>query len=108
MNIKVVSKRSLSPELGWSDIYVGRPSPLGNPFQMNTEAERDSVVAQYRKWLWAQIQDGSASAGYELIAIARRVKKGEQIRLVCFCAPRKCHADIIVNAINWLIESGRV
>jgi len=108
MNIKVVSKRNLSSELGWSDVYVGRPFPLGNPFAMKSEADRETVVAAYRIWLWAEIKNESSKARAELFAIARRVKAGESIRLVCWCKPLACHADIIVSAVNWLIASEQV
>lgn len=87
MIIKVVSKRSLNPELGWTDIYVGRPNALGNPFVLKNESQRDEVVQQYRAWLWSQIKDESSKARIELFKIAKRVKSGEKIRLACWCSP---------------------
>lgn len=104
MNIKVVSKRNLNPELGWSDVYVGRPSALGNPFMMKNESERSLVISQYRKWLWAEINNESSKARAELFKLASRVKSGEKVRVVCWCNPLPCHGDIIVKAVNWLIN----
>lgn len=105
VNIKVVSKRGgLSPELGWTDWYVGRPSVLGNPFTVKTETERSVRIAQYRKWLWEQIQLDT-DVLYELIAIARQLVQGQKVRLICWCAPNPCHADVIMSAVKWIIES---
>jgi hypothetical protein len=36
--------------------YVGRPSPLGNPFALGRDGSREQVIARYRRWLWAQLQ----------------------------------------------------
>ena len=36
--------------------YVGRPSPLGNPFVLGRDGNREEVIAEYRHWLWAQMQ----------------------------------------------------
>ena len=37
--------------------YVGRPSPLGNPFAMRDECQRDAVVDAYARWLEARMQE---------------------------------------------------
>ena len=39
------------------DVYVGRPSPWGNPFPLHNpkdEAERAAVLRRYREWLATQ------------------------------------------------------
>lgn len=36
------------------DVYIGRPSILGNPFKLNPGDDRDAVIAKYRKWLMGQ------------------------------------------------------
>jgi hypothetical protein len=35
-------------KLGARGIYVGRPSPLGNPFPLQCEAQRSAVIAVRR------------------------------------------------------------
>ena len=40
-----------------SQAYVGRPSPLGNPFQLSRDGSHAEVIASYRHWLWAQLQE---------------------------------------------------
>ena len=36
--------------------YIGRPSPLGNPFMIGRDGTRDEVIAKYRVWLNDQLQ----------------------------------------------------
>ena len=98
MEIAVLAKPSLSDPLpGVHREYVGRPSKLGNPFPMRKEADRAKVVEQYTAWLRSQYAaKGPVRKELErLLSIARR----QPLELVCFCAPKSCHADIIRNAI---------
>lgn len=96
--IRVLNKRSLSSPLpGVAREYVGRPSPLGNPFPLRQETDRDLVVQQYRDWLRKQWQaNGPAKA--ELLKLCKLAKAGD-LELVCWCAPKACHADVIREAI---------
>ena len=113
-NVKVVNKKTLSDELGWTDIYINRPSPLGNPYPMSGEHSRKTVCELYHRWLWKQMQiawrnnDGQSSVWNELKRIALLVKSGVNVRLICFCEPLDCHGNSIVKAINWLIAEGKV
>jgi hypothetical protein len=83
-------------------IYVGRPSPLGNPFPLHCEAERAAVIGDYEDWLAEQLLDARSAASIEMSRLAALARK-QDICLVCFCAPKACHADIIkrtIEAIN--------
>lgn len=71
------------------DVYIGRPSKWGNPFPLRHEALRDEVIAQYEEWLKSQPQ---------LVRAAKRVLRGKV--LGCWCAPRKCHGDILLRIAN--------
>jgi hypothetical protein len=87
---------------GARGIYVGRPSPLGNPFPMQGEAERAAVIQAYEDWLAEQLLDPSSPASREIHRLAELARKLD-LCLVCFCAPKACHADIIkrtIEAIN--------
>ena len=85
---KVVNKR-VEP----FDVYIGRGSKWGNPFVMRNEADRARVIEAYRKFLWQEIKAGRISKD-ELLALDGK-------RLGCFCAPKPCHGDVIVAAIEW-------
>lgn len=100
--IRVVNKRYRhAPMANEVLVYVGRPSVLGNPFPMRGEEDRDHVVAQYRQWLDAQRRANSA-AWREVKRLAALSAEGKALALQCYCAPRKCHADVIKSAIEYI------
>jgi hypothetical protein len=87
---------------GASGIYVGRPSPLGNPFAMQGEAGRAAVICDYEEWLAEQLLDPSSPASIEIYRLAKLARK-QDLCLLCWCAPLPCHANIIkrtIEAIN--------
>lgn len=99
MEITVLSRRAgLSDPLpGTTRVYVGRPSALGNPFAMRSEADRERVVANYRTWLRNHYQAGGPER-QELEHLLQLALAGP-LELVCYCAPRNCHADVIREAL---------
>jgi hypothetical protein len=100
MEITIVNKRVLNDPLpGVIRVYVGRPSPLGNPFVVGRDGDRATVIAKYRKWLYANLNTREVRLALDdLLASARK----SPIELVCWCAPAACHANIIARAITWL------
>src|ERR1051325_8098751 len=84
---------------GARGIYVGRPSPLGNPFQMRSEADRAAVIRAYERWLREQLHDEQSAASRGIRELAERARKQDGC-LVCWCAPRPCHADVIKRVIE--------
>ena len=87
---------------GACGIYVGRTSSLGNPFPMQGEATRAAVIRDYEDWLAEQLLDPSSPASREIHRLAESARK-QDLCLLCFCAPKACHADIIkrtIEAIN--------
>jgi hypothetical protein len=91
-------------------VYIARAgrgrlgSALGNPFVLRDESGRDEVVEQYRRWLWEQVRSGTGAAWEELVKLAQRVAAGEAVRLGCWCAPRRCHGDVVRSCLEWMIE----
>jgi len=98
--IDVGNKQTQSAQPG--DIYIGRPSPLGNPFVLGRDGDRATVIAQYRRWLIAQRAAGPGNAGFDeltrLVALAKR----RPLRLMCFCKPLACHGDVIAELLHEL------
>jgi len=84
---------------GARGISVGRPSPLGNPFAMQGESTRAQVIRDYEAWLAEQLLDPKSAASVELHRLAALARK-QDLCLVCFCAPKACHADIIKRTIE--------
>jgi len=70
-------------------IYIGRPSKFGNPFHVSIGQNRERVVQLYREHVMANP---------ELIAMIKRELKGKSV--VCFCAPRACHGDVLLEIAN--------
>ena len=65
------------------DIYIGRPGPWGNLFQIGRDGTRDEVIQKYAAWI--QTQPHLLS---QLPALQGKV-------LGCWCAPQACHGDIL-------------
>lgn len=100
--IKVVNKKhhALCPH----DIYVGRPSILGNPYG-HPACGRVESITRYRQLLAdALARAVGISNGKEIRRairqLAMQVLNGHEIHLVCWCAPEPCHADVIKAAIQ--------
>lgn len=94
MIVLITNKRS-----GGQGYYVGGPSPLGNPYRMRDEAEREQVIAQYARWLrkrllkddqvrsemsrlYRELRRGGSSlpAGTAPGAVTRRSSQGRWLR----------------------------
>jgi hypothetical protein len=86
--------------------YVGRPSPLGNPFQLGRDGSRAEVIASYRRWLWAQLQEPGSAQRQELERLLGMAQAGP-LELLGWCAPLPCHAEVIRSALSWLAEQQR-
>ena len=82
-------------------IYVGRPSPLGNPFAIGKDGTRDEVIAQYWQWLRRQwvLRTPVRTALERLVTQYQRTGV---LTLLCHCSPKRCHASVIADAIHKL------
>jgi hypothetical protein len=102
--IFVVNKRTHKPTD--RDVYIGRPTPLGNPYthQLGTTAEihvgtREEAVLMYRLWLPKQIIGGNKEVIEALQNIQQMAEHDDDVYLVCWCAPKKCHGEVIRDLI---------
>jgi hypothetical protein len=84
---------------GARGIYVGRPSPLGNPFVLRSEADRAAVIRAYERWLREQLRNPSSPASREIRRLAQ-LARTRDLCLVCWCAPLPCHAEVIQRVIE--------
>lgn len=71
-------------------VRVCRPTKWGNPFRpaTNSDSERNKCCAKYRRYLLANkalLGDLNELAGKDLW---------------CFCAPKRCHADFLLELAN--------
>ena len=76
------------------DVYIGRGrgSKWGNKFVIGRDGEREEVIRKYREWLLGNKE--LMNCLYEL--------KGKV--LGCFCKPKACHGDVLVELVNELRE----
>ncbi len=72
-------------------VYIGRPTVYGNPFHVTDYGSTAVVIAKYEQWIMLPAQAF-------LRAQIRRELRGKD--LVCWCAPRICHGDIILRIAN--------
>ena len=75
--------------------YIGRPSPLGNPFKVSDALSREEAIQKYEEWITEKIlQDDKEVIEYLSILFANLIRY-QQITLLCWCSPKPCHGDII-------------
>jgi len=94
--------------------YVGRPSPLGNPYRMEKESQRDEVIRKHKEHMQLRLeeaaygmQDKTIEELHQLIKLfytlgscsCKPVEKN--IYLLCWCPlDKKCHCDILCAILN--------
>ena len=78
------------------EVYIGRPSPYGNPFShmkgtlaKYKVADRAEAIAKFREWFLSQPA---------LVERARRELRGKV--LGCWCKPAACHGDVIASIVD--------
>ena len=79
--------------------YIGRGSPLGNKFIIGEHGTREEVVASYKSHLNKAIQLGEANIIQELDRLAHILVDTKRLTLVCYCAPKLCHGNIIRDVL---------
>lgn len=82
--------------------YIGRGSPLGNPYPITKELPRKEVIAKYEIWLNEQIQKSNPIVLRELERIGAMALNGA-VTLQCFCSPLPCHGDVIRKVVHQAI-----
>ena len=103
---RVVSLHRATAEERNTGVYIGRagqgrPGRWGNPFRVRrgcTDAERQHAVDRYRGHLWSELRAGRVALP-ELAALAGRT-------LLCFCAAKACHGDVLAEAAVWARAHG--
>ncbi len=73
------------------DAYCGRGTIWGNPYEIGIDGNRDEVIERYRKWFNFVIKDE---------VFKNSLLKLKDKKIACFCAPQKCHLDIIAEYLN--------
>lgn len=74
--------------------YIGRGSPLGNPFPISPTCSRTQAITNYKVWLDNRITMNDITVCDELNRLVALAQQGP-INLVCFCKPQPCHGDVV-------------
>jgi hypothetical protein len=79
-------------------IYIGRGSYWGNPYPINNEIgdTREVVIARYKDHLRELYKQ-------DKVRFMSELEKLSGNKLSCFCKPKACHGDIIVEVWEVLI-----
>ena len=84
-----------------ADFVCDRTSPLGNPFVLEHEIQRAFVISQYNIYFHTNLNPDYAPEGFlEYLDKILQEAKVRPITLGCWCAPKKCHCDIIKNYVE--------
>ncbi|KOO34225.1 hypothetical protein Ctob_015819 [Chrysochromulina tobinii] len=120
-NLKTKGRAALPPP-GTLDLRVDRMTAFGNPFPMGADERlRDAVCDACEELLEDPIGAdlGAIAAKYQLCVDERfsdptarsqlldalgeaeaRLRAGESLRLMCWCFPKRCHADGIAQLLR--------
>ena len=113
-NIEVVNKKTHIPTE--YDYYIGRPSPIGNPYthlKSSKAAEfvvdtRDESIESYEQYMNDKINSNNTefvSSLNEMIDIYNTYK---MLNLVCWCKPKTCHGDYIKKYLDNFLFNEKV
>lgn len=92
--IRIENKKTYKGD-GW---YIGRPSPLGNPFPVDSKNSRAKAIDQYREWLIEKLKTvNPTSKAFNVLLDCYRTDGN--ITLICWCAPLQCHGEVIRDLI---------
>ena len=80
------------------DVIVDRASILGNIYYMYSEEQRDEVCDKYEEYFNKQVKENIKFKN-ELDRLINIYNKYGELRLFCWCYPRRCHAITIKNYI---------
>ena len=69
------------------DIYIGRPSKWGNPFQLGKDGTRAEVISKYKKYLYES-------------GLINDIEEFRGKTLGCWCKPKACHGDVLIGALE--------
>lgn len=75
------------------DLYIGRPSKWGNPFVVGVDGTREEVIAKYEMHVRSRPD------------LMRALPELSGKVLGCYCAPRRCHGDVLVKLLEEVTPS---
>lgn len=104
--VAVIHRRDATPA-GFTRIYIGRPTALGNPFThlgratlaTHPVATREEAVEAYRAWATDERERADSPFAHAFAALEARLTAGENLALECWCAPLACHGNVLAELL---------
>ena len=81
--------------LGYAVVRIDRQTPVGNPFYMHNEAERDTVCDQYKEYFNRKITEKTDTMFLDYLRTIYKLALQKPVALACWCAPKRCHGETI-------------
>lgn len=78
------------------NVYIGRGSPLGNPFIIGEHGDRNEVCDKYEIYLR---QTTDPVILQEIKRMKVLIQSGYNVNLQCFCPNKRCHGESIKRRI---------
>lgn len=99
--IEIVNLKLIKPSKSY-DFLIDRRSPLGNPYLMKGEYNRYKVCDDYHKYFYDTLLYKPYPKQYlkQMLEVLIRHK---QLRLFCWCYPKRCHGETIKSYLEKLI-----
>ena len=72
------------------DVYIGRPSLWGNPFQIGKDGDREEVIQLYKDYV---------KQSPELL---KQIHQLQGKVLGCWCSPKPCHGNVLITLLKEL------
>ncbi len=98
--MKILNKHTASPEDLKNSVYIGRGSPLGNPYVVGIHGDLEECLRMYRTYLANKIIARDPAIEVALLNLTPESK------IVCFCAPKPCHGNVVEEFWNDLQRDG--
>lgn len=73
------------------DVLIDRRTIWGNPFVIGKDGTREQVIAKHKAWILAP-------ENAHVVEYAKKTLKGKT--LGCWCAPKACHGDTLLEIAN--------
>ena len=88
---------------------IDRVCALGNPFFMENDVEREKACDKYKVWFDLMVDPLNMCSQAkrfraELAKLLHVYKECRVLKLYCWCAPKRCHAETIRD---WLIQHSK-
>lgn len=79
----IVNVRRYKPNKNEAYVYCGRPSKWGNPFVIGRDGNRNTVIEKYRQWVLTQPH------------LLNSLHELDEKICGCYCAPQRCHLNVL-------------